>query len=592
MKKKVLLVLLTASVIATVTGCGKKNKKNESENQPVAETVQETETKTEEVEDTVEEVVDPKAIYEAFIAGDEPVYLDKFIDQCEAEYFDMEYVTFEKNTPYKLPEFVEAVVENLHIAEYGEYSLDEVQYAYIDCGMDQVPELAIYFPDIMETGVDSPAIYVIKEINGKLQVCLQLRYGYRTYANIDTYGLINTGGSGGADIECVSKEFVDANGDHQILYQCEYCFGGYGFYVPNGVSPYELAEEYGVIDNIAVEGYDFGPTGSRDYDDIIADRVYTYYKTDQHGNEIDDPTIYQKGNDYYQFMSDLGVNFVTPDEINKMIENRKKEIGYTEKLEHGNLPDWKTFYHANIAGEAEYVDNCIYSVVENPGWDYYSEVDYDSEKLPISLKQISKESNNVTDDYEWLDSIGKAGFVPNYCEDDCYYYVLSGDFEYEPYIIDIYTQGDGEHIAHLDMSEFTIPEKIKSGDEGFVFEAVNYVKYSDGLFYVSIGHRTYAESAPQNAYIMALDPEKDFAVRWKSQPLVSNARNFEIIDNTIVCGYGFTREPDFIYLLDKHCGVQVDVYPVKTGPDYIYEVDGKLYVRTYDTNYVYQINFG
>ena len=60
-------------------------------------------------------------------------------------------------------------------------------------------------------------------------------------------------------------------------------------------------------------------------------------------------------------------------------------------------------------------------------------------------------------------------------------------------------------------------------------------------------------------------------------------------EDYIICGYGFTNEDDFVYVLDRNTGKKVGTYKVKTGPDYFYINGNKLYVRTYNTDYVYEL---
>ena len=61
-------------------------------------------------------------------------------------------------------------------------------------------------------------------------------------------------------------------------------------------------------------------------------------------------------------------------------------------------------------------------------------------------------------------------------------------------------------------------------------------------------------------------------------------------DDTIICGYGFTAEDDFIYLLDKYTGEKVDRIKVNTGPDQFEIVGDTLYVATYNTAYTFKIS--
>ena len=79
----------------------------------------------------------------------------------------------------------------------------------------------------------------------------------------------------------------------------------------------------------------------------------------------------------------------------------------------------------------------------------------------------------------------------------------------------------------------------------------------------------------------------NYEVLWQSQALVSNSSNFDIREGSIITGYGFTDEDDYIYVLDRYTGEVLQQEPVASGPDYLIIKDDKLYVRTYDKNYVY-----
>jgi len=76
---------------------------------------------------------------------------------------------------------------------------------------------------------------------------------------------------------------------------------------------------------------------------------------------------------------------------------------------------------------------------------------------------------------------------------------------------------------------------------------------------------------------------------WHSAPLVSNANNFEVVGEYLITGYGFTDEPDFLYLLRRRDGEAVGKIPLKSGPDYIIRQGDRLYVRTYNTDYIFQL---
>ena len=105
---------------------------------------------------------------------------------------------------------------------------------------------------------------------------------------------------------------------------------------------------------------------------------------------------------------------------------------------------------------------------------------------------------------------------------------------------------------------------------------------------LSVSHLTYAESAPSNAYIMAISLD-DYSVIWKSEPLVCNSYNFEIVDDIIFTGYGFTAEPDYLFQIDRLTGRVLEKYKINSRADYIIYKDDKLYVRTYDTDYIFEV---
>lgn len=235
-----------------------------------------------------------------------------------------------------------------------------------------------------------------------------------------------------------------------------------------------------------------------------------------------------------------------------------------------------------------------YVKITNPDWEYYYNGPESEKMVSISLKEVSKVSNNVSGFDRWCD---EAGFNPPYdwynFSDDYYNYRLYGEenngVNWTQFILDINDINTGDLLYTLDFSDFHMPDVIKKGDEFYIDENIHWVTCSDGILYLSIYHNTYAESAPHNGYIMAIDPEDDFKVLWKTEPLTCNTDNFLVTDDALICGYGFTAEDDFVYVLDRQTGKRVQSLKVKTGPDWFNIKDGQLYVYCYDTNYVFDI---
>jgi len=124
----------------------------------------------------------------------------------------------------------------------------------------------------------------------------------------------------------------------------------------------------------------------------------------------------------------------------------------------------------------------------------------------------------------------------------------------------------------------------------FTFQQIRWAEVLDGILYVSTAHRTYAESSDgRNAYVTALDPET-LEILWRSEPLVANSENFLIIDDTIVCGYGFTDEEDFVCLLNRLTGETMERIPVPSAPEYFLREGDSLFVRCYDTDLVFEVS--
>lgn len=221
-------------------------------------------------------------------------------------------------------------------------------------------------------------------------------------------------------------------------------------------------------------------------------------------------------------------------------------------------------------------------VLENPSWEYYIAKETVTEAAPYQLAIIEENTNDITDTEEWFAEIGLIGWEPFVEESDGEYLGLVSSESY----VNIYK--GGQFIKSLDFSNYLYSDDYIEEDIAFVEETVGSAVINDDILYVSTFHYTYAASAPSNAYITAISLE-DYSVIWKSQPLVCNSYNFTIIEDVLFCGYGFTDEEDYLYQLDKKTGVVLDKTKLKSKPDYIVYKDGNLYVRTYNTDYVFGI---
>ena len=133
----------------------------------------------------------------------------------------------------------------------------------------------------------------------------------------------------------------------------------------------------------------------------------------------------------------------------------------------------------------------------------------------------------------------------------------------------------------FDFVNYAYAPEIVQGDREFVYEQLVWAREADGVLYVETAHSTYARSSGnRNAYVTAIDL-RTRTVLWQSAALIANARTFVLAGDVIITGYGFTAEPDFLYLLDRRTGRVLDRLAVPTGPETISRHGDRLTVHTY-----------
>lgn len=107
----------------------------------------------------------------------------------------------------------------------------------------------------------------------------------------------------------------------------------------------------------------------------------------------------------------------------------------------------------------------------------------------------------------------------------------------------------------FDLKNYAWPPRIASGERPYVYEQVVYANHApDGKLYVETAHQTYAKSSfGLNGYLNAIDPKRG-KLLWRSPAQVANAYNFVLLNDTVVTGYGYTAEPDYLYAIDRATG--------------------------------------
>ena len=234
----------------------------------------------------------------------------------------------------------------------------------------------------------------------------------------------------------------------------------------------------------------------------------------------------------------------------------------------------------------------------------------------VRLTQVSSTPNSITDEEGWFARnglalpeyevpnafLGRSGNVPAGIPSEYRGDILVHAIHRPRTTLLIYGRdySEGRYLVALDStltrvsyiwdfnSYVNSPGDV-GADREFIAQALVWAEERDSILYVCHSHRTYASSSGGlNGYVTALDVRTG-AVVWRSKPLVCNSRNFEIVGDCIVCGYGFTAEPDYAYVLNRLTGAVIRRQKVKTAPDYIILKGDQLFVRCYDTDYVFSI---
>lgn len=131
-------------------------------------------------------------------------------------------------------------------------------------------------------------------------------------------------------------------------------------------------------------------------------------------------------------------------------------------------------------------------------------------------------------------------------------------------------------------------EPAADAEYDFIRQSVFWAQSEGDTLYLAIGHNTYAEDCPHTGYLLAIDLQNG-EVLWESRQQAANANNFVLLEDVIVTGYGFTDEYDYLHVIDKGIGIDQKCVELKSAPDFLVEKDGKLYVHTYNTDYVFRI---
>jgi len=227
----------------------------------------------------------------------------------------------------------------------------------------------------------------------------------------------------------------------------------------------------------------------------------------------------------------------------------------------------------------------------------------------LRVKLKSQKANQITDDADWFDRNILTRPLPAIEED--YRYVPGetrwGELKF------FRTSPSGEHVAL-----YAIVKKLEKPvdnvyDESFNYTAVLFnkdykptglfvldelfppilemsqVALVDHVLYFDCNFNGYASiMKKKTGYLVALDLDKG-EVLWSTAALTASFRGFLVHGDVIFSGYGFTDEPDFLFVIDRGSGKVLQKEKLRSAHDFLVFKKDVLYVRCYDTDYEFDV---
>ncbi|MBG7601520.1 MAG: hypothetical protein IZT60_03105 [Gammaproteobacteria bacterium] len=246
-------------------------------------------------------------------------------------------------------------------------------------------------------------------------------------------------------------------------------------------------------------------------------------------------------------------------------------------------------------------------LLEKPPFQYFAADGVVQGKKPhIRLEMKAESANRIIDEEAWFSDnelhLGSSEKVPPHVAGAIdghklvraipgsgYLSLVYADDQDEGRYLFLWSMKSRRYEYGFDFGSYLYAPGETEIDKQVITQSIDWVIVKGSVLYISHSHKTYASSSrDMNAYITAIDLNSR-KLLWRSEPLVSNAANFDVVGNTIISGYGFSAEPDYLYLLDTSNGRQIEKIALRTGPQYIISKDDLVFVRTYNTDYVFRV---
>lgn len=242
-----------------------------------------------------------------------------------------------------------------------------ISYAYMDCGNDGNPELAVR----TESTVQATSwweYWIIKDVSGSLE-CIYAREAWpRSNATINQYGLINGYGSSGAAYNTIDERYLDGTGTLRYIYTRD-TIGfsvspeGYGTLLEFNILPPDavvLDEDADITEYLESDDtnyddqrpfslylYDFDNTLDNQMNDACSYAEHTSAATSSESDwrigylaPLENESILEDGYPLKTQLVNAGFQIYSPDEINEMIDMQEQYYGLTQDIMEAPELEW------------------------------------------------------------------------------------------------------------------------------------------------------------------------------------------------------------------------------------------------------------
>ncbi len=228
--------------------------------------------------------------------------------------------------------------------------------------------------------------------------------------------------------------------------------------------------------------------------------------------------------------------------------------------------------------------------IENPTWKRFSDNSFKKENPGyVTIEKIKEDKSDWLDLDTWYanNNIAKPQFpyqdskyLYSPCSPVYYDYMYSG--------LEIMDVATSETLYNFDLNILANGPDNEAGKYSAETQYIRWALIRDNMLYVELSIGGYASEEPDSSYIVGIDLDSSQVV-FRTEPQTANGDTFVIVNDVIICGYGFTAEPDYIYILDRFTGERIEQIPVNSAPSHFELIDDTLYVACYNTAYEFSI---